>query len=126
MCLIRRPLCGMIRFMFYLVVRIIRLRNWEHVLHASVFLPALTVSISLHSVSPFFTPQKMIFSNMIIPEAVKIHALFKQKRVYMYLLTLPGIIKYPVYQLRFQKIFSIGRKKGLRSTKHTIISFWTK
>ena len=75
---------------------------------------------------PVLYPAKDSFSNMIIPEVVKIPASFKLKRAYMYLLILPGIIKYPVYRLHFQKIFFIGRKKGLLLLKHITTSFWTR
>src|ERR1700759_576484 len=96
---IRQPSCGTIRFMYYHVARITRPRYWAGVLHASVFPPVWMVSILLFPENPFFIRPKIVFSNLIIPEAVKIHALFKQKKGYMYLLILPGIIKYPGYRL---------------------------
>src|SRR6478752_736291 len=123
---IRQPLYGMIRFMYCHVVRITRLRSWAPVLHASVSLAAWMVYISRHSGILFFIQTKMVSGNMIIPEAVKIPGLFKLKMACTYWHILPGIIKYPVYRLRFQKIFSIGRKKDLLSAKLITISFRTR
>src|ERR1700712_1027925 len=126
MCSTRQPSCEMIRFMYYRVVKIIRRRCWADVLHVSVSQPAWMVFISLLSANPFFTRRKIVFSDMIIPEVVKIPASFKLKMVYMCSLILPGIIKYPVYRLHFQKIFFIGRKKDLPSQKRITRGFWTR
>src|SRR5579872_4538487 len=105
----------MIRFMFYHVVKIIRLRYLADEPHALEYRPVWMVSISILLANPFFIPRKIVFSNLIIPEGVKTPVSCKPKKACMYLLILPGITKYPVYRLHFQKIFSIGRKKALHS-----------
>src|SRR5579863_2420956 len=109
--------------MYYPGVKIIRRPYWVVGLPASGYLLVWMAFILIHLINRFFIRLTMDFKHLIFLADVKIHALYKQRMVYMCLLTHPGIIRCHVYPSLFLKTFFTGRKKGRHFQKHIIIVF---